>query len=782
MRRRFFPSPSNTLLIAGMVILISACSAGNGDILPPKARLPEVVSIEVVDKADISDEVAFKNSAAGVAGLKYNWDFGDASNSAEASPNHRYTKAGDYEVSLRITDQDGKFKDVKTTVSLVNRAGVRGLVCSGADDSGWCWQAPRPSGNYITSTTFVNANKGWRVGGTGEIFVTHDGGKTWLRQFSGVNSDLKEVKFFDDKIGWILGANRTLLHTQDGGAHWTVMVSPAEHLGLSILSASSLLLKNRSVQYFTKDSGQTWTSTYLDAPVTTELGKLYGIKNARLLKVTASDSYPNEVLALRDSTGVNLIETSVGVAGENVLIVRGRAPDVSVGNTTQYGKAWAWRSEDGGAHWTSIKTSGLPPGSENSALFSLDHEGKVWFTQYNYRTYRTENGGWNWSEQAGHPYGMADETIGLCDVQILGSRIFASFDLFSTYQFSDDLGKTWAPLNYPKPNFSVGKLHINNGILVLATPLDSKHFSTDKGETWTPIIEKSEGLFGGAHSVTFADPTHGLTMNSLGQLHASSDGGLTWKLIHDKFPSIYGRSMRVQFVNAKTVYLLGQDGVIRKSLDGGSTWEENEVTSRSTDFEFIDEKNGWSRINLLEFRFLVTRNGGKNWFPVFVTKGDDRSANSIQIDATNTATIVGDAGLITQAKDANQPEGSWAWQRRYSGTNKNLRKVYSFDGKTFWAVGDSATVLRSDDGGVNWKPIFVPSLVDFNDIQFASARHGWIVGAQGYVLATQDGGATWTPQATGTKVDLRKIQFIDTKTGWIIGDYGTLLATGTGGF
>lgn len=793
MRSWLFQIQIKTLLIISFAILLSACGGSDGDILSSTqstAKLPETIDIKLASNADLSVPLTFSSSAASLSGLKFVWNFGDGSTSTEAAPKHTYAKAGDYEVSLFVSDDTGKSKEAKSKVAINNLAGVRGLVCSGADDTGWCWQAPRPSGNRINSFAFTNANTGWRVGAAGDIFRTLDAGKTWVRQQSGVNTDLYEVKFFDDKIGWILGSNQTLLHTADGGVSWKRMVSPiadgasafAVDNNITVISATNLLLETYTTKYFSTDSGQSWQAAEISDTVSTGLGIVYGIRGSSLFKSTSNYAYPNEVLSLKDQGGQTVTKARIAVAGENIIIVRGRTPDVTVGNSTQHGNPMAWRSEDAGIRWTIFTASGLPVGSENSKLFSLDKEGKVWFTQYAGHTYRTEDGGLNWSEQLGHPYGMVDEPEGLEVVQIAGSRVFALFNFYGTYQVSDDLGKTWADVSQPRLSYQTGQLRLSGGLLLLGNRFDGGYISTDKGNTWSQVIPKSDWLNYQSmiHSVAFTNAKHGIAINSQGQMQVSNDGGQTWKLNRSDLPTIYGRSMLLQFVDPMTVYMLGQDQRLQKSLDGGETWIVNNSVPFS-DFGFSDEKNGWARINLTDFRFLITIDGGNNWSPLVMPNRDYLSANSMRIDATNTMTLVGDAGLITQGHDARKPLLEWTWQRRYTGINKNLNKVYSLDNKIYWALGEAATVLRSDDAGVTWKQVAVPGTVDFNDIQFADSKNGWIIGNQGYVLVTQDGGANWKPQLSGSKENLRKIQFVDTKTGWIVGDNGTLLATGTGG-
>ena len=44
-----------------------------------------------------------------------------------------------------------------------------------------------------------------------------------------------------------------------------------------------------------------------------------------------------------------------------------------------------------------------------------------------------------------------------------------------------------------------------------------------------------------------------------------------------------------------------------------------------------------------------------------------------------------------------------AWVSLNSGTTKTLRSVYFVNTDTGWVVGDSGTILKTTDGGLNWQ-------------------------------------------------------------------------------
>ena len=87
-----------------------------------------------------------------------------------------------------------------------------------------------------------------------------------------------------------------------------------------------------------------------------------------------------------------------------------------------------------------------------------------------------------------------------------------------------------------------------------------------------------------------------------------------------------------------------------------------------------------------------------------------------------------------------------------------LTAVFFIDEKTGWAAGHWGVVLRTDDGGENWKVQRADTSVDqpLFSVHFRDRNRGWAVGLWSLLISTDDGGKTWTPVPLPTPPGAKK--------------------------
>lgn len=115
-------------------------------------------------------------------------------------------------------------------------------------------------------------------------------------------------------------------------------------------------------------------------------------------------------------------------------------------------------------------------------------------------------------------------------------------------------------------------------------------------------------------------------------------------------------------------------------------------------------------------------------------------------------------------------------------------------GERLVAVGERGHVLLSDDHGVSWRQVQVPTTRMLTALWFVGERHGWAVGHDGVILATVDAGNSWTLQRDESSeraehrlqeslyaAPLLAVWFADTAHGLAVGANGLYLQTRDGG-
>jgi photosystem II stability/assembly factor-like uncharacterized protein len=96
-------------------------------------------------------------------------------------------------------------------------------------DGGLTWehQMVGPGYGYLWDVSFADSLNGATVGGSGLIYITNDGGRTWTqRSAGGINYAWWGVEWVGPSKGWIADVNSGVIkYTSDGGNTWTTQYS-----------------------------------------------------------------------------------------------------------------------------------------------------------------------------------------------------------------------------------------------------------------------------------------------------------------------------------------------------------------------------------------------------------------------------------------------------------------------------------------------------------------------------------------------------------------------------
>jgi photosystem II stability/assembly factor-like uncharacterized protein len=156
----------------------------------------------------------------------------------------------------------------------------------------------------------------------------------------------------------------------------------------------------------------------------------------------------------------------------------------------------------------------------------------------------------------------------------------------------------------------------------------------------------------------------------------------------------------------------------------------------------------------------------------------------------NRGWVAGSNGTLLTTRD-----GGTTWKKLSALTKDTLQDVYFADTEVGWLIATrdilklktnepASYLLKTEDGGVNWRPVFLSSSdinARFVRLVFADAQHGWVFGETGIVFGTRDGGAHWMPQTGATKHLLLGGAFSSEAHGCLVGAGGTIIHTNDGG-
>ena len=124
------------------------------------------------------------------------------------------------------------------------------------------------------------------------------------------------------------------------------------------------------------------------------------------------------------------------------------------------------------------------------------------------------------------------------------------------------------------------------------------------------------------------------------------------------------------------------------------------------------------------------------------------------------------------------------WTVQTSNTSNTLVGVSFADVNNGWAVGASATIRHTTDGGATWGTQTSPVSQLLRSVFAIDANTAVAAGDNGLIIRTTDGGANWTQVTSGTTNSLTSVCFASTTTGWIVGGLGTsatIKVSATGG-
>ena len=598
------------------------------------------------------------------------------------------------------------------------------------------------------------------------------------------------VRQIDGLTAYAVGEAGTVMKTTNGGVNWFVI-----QMGTTITlrgvwftdPSKGVVVGDFGRVYLTQDGGTSWTVQTLNA-------------SSSFNAVTFSDAF----------TG-----TIVGFPG---VIYR----------TTNGGITWSPQTSGGGNSYQAVSFVDANTGTVVGSLGAIFRttNGSTWSRQVSPTTNRltgvyfsdantgtavgesgtilhTTNGGKVWTVQSNVT------PNNLSGVSFMDANTGIAVGASGTVLRTSDGGNQWVAQASLPANWLSGISFVDGGVATIVGSDGMIYRSTDGGLSW---IAQSHGTIMDLKGIAFANSSTGIAVGVYGTLLRTTDGGRSW------VPQASGKQQQtlrgVSFANSTTAFVVGSEGTILRTTDGGATWTDRSIPpttvgliTTTLDFYSVLMRNSglgfitgrWDELiydppfstSMTKQAILSTTDGGSSWTQTLFTPQSYGvyTLFAIASRGSKLAIAVGDSAVIQRTGDGGV---TWRTQTRFprltkgSGIQDNARVEFLsgiafVNDTTAIAVGDAGIMTATDDGGFTW--LDRPSVTTrrLRAISMIDAQNGVVVGDSALILRTSDGGFTWSPQPISITNHLYAASFLDPSNGVVAGSGGVIMASVEGG-
>jgi photosystem II stability/assembly factor-like uncharacterized protein len=720
----------------------------------------------------------------------HNFEWSPASNISDAyAPNPRVAPRENRTYRFRYTSPQG------CEMSDSVRISIRGLSING-----YAYQSETACGdtallsyeNWVTDSIpgqtsvldlfFLSDQTGFACGSNNFLSQTTDGGETWTTTGISNISNVRLVRFGDQKNGILIGNN--MLTTSNGGITWhsrgsgfndawfvennlAVVAAQGRIMrlwGAGLLNQQSVMVNDTvnflATRFISSTTGFISTSRG-DILKTTDKG----VKWNKVFEYPGRAVYsffflsPSEGYAA--GTGGLILKTTDGGDHWTVMPQKSGLPDFKRVSFLSSEKAYAmasggifFESLDGGAGWKPVQGD---PG-RCTVFFFLN--GRQGFAGGNSnKLYRYTTAGFNsvkWDFVSSPPplapyitryVPMGNETVKITATMDSGciatdevplvirqasleaglSVTCLSGDSISLFPLAGTMMGEWTRIDQ-----SFSKLSFYNPLRGYALKGTQLYRTVDGGKTWTYHTQPDISLM----NIYFTDEKRGYSLGE--SLYTTTDGGKSWKTgLKNVHPS------GIRFHSAKFVYVMSQTGMFI-STDFGSGWKKTATPglgSLST-FTCLNDCTIVTAMN--DGSLYLSRNCGKEW--KLLSEDKIQEVSCISYTDSLQAFIGAGNGIY---KSIN---GGKNWELIYPSNTGTIVLLNMNFGSRGFAVYRHGVILETADGGRSWYRV-PPYLGPVSDCEaFLLNNHfGWLSFGEGLCMIYNDrqtGGFSWSSQGS----------------------------------
>ncbi len=757
-----------------------------------------------------------------------------------------------------------------------NNGWAVGFTIKKTTDGGVTWNTVNyGNSGSLKDVFFVDPSRGWIVGSNSIIYKTTDGGSNWTSLSSSFPpfTNFTTVFFTDQNNGMLLAWNG-IYKSSNGGNSWNLTEAPAIGAQAVFMRSPNRAwvagLFGRLLTGYAGSSAYAWKitrgegvgadQTYSGSfPALDFVNADYGwAANGRsfLMRTTNGGRIWTNT-SLKDIYDVDFVDVNTGFAAAKGTLT----PATSL-----------YKSTDGGNSWNPVYTF---PGSDGASIQFLNSNVGWAVANYNNpNVYRTTNGGNTWSTTSP---GFSVTKLFFLDASN-GWVGGADGKVAKT----TDGGVTWTNVNAgtESANFYIDRIYFKDSNIGWITGSKTRR-TTNGGLTWSDNVVGGYSVSVPFSSISFYDADHGFALslwrNPNGGVYyfKTSDGGLTWTqqvlpssisfgrlvlndaangwvtsgqgaIMHYAAPTATcAASLALQqsppapMVTASTHNALCEGESITLTASGcpdALSWSDGSVGATITVTPYASTtytascggSNGckgatYTGVAVTPKIRLDTASAApcnrpvfsaSNYFPsmdviwkkdgtilpntngppgrlesqgagTYTAESGATGAWAPQLgayspgtftDVTFATPLVGFA-VSGQGTILKTSDGGVNWKTMPSGTTNPFERIETANEQVAWALNTSSTLFKTTDGGNSWKQQKIGSQSTTIEVSFASTEVGWAV-SHNEVFHTTDGGTTWALQLSGS---FSAIQAINSTTAWVIGGQGLVMKTTDGG-
>jgi PKD repeat protein len=745
--------------------------------------VPQEVTITANPTVETNTAESFTTDVADTTGLTFAWNFGDGGTDSSPTPQHTYTVAGNYSVTLTVSNAGGSSVSATPVgVQSAHYTNVAGQQCSKANSAGWCFQNELVAGHALTQAQiFPKAQPspaGWVIGKAGTLVNTTDGGNTWaLHNFPALD-DLLAENFSSQNDGVVIFQSGVVQQTGDGKNWAKLLNNPPSSLShpsiVSFDGASLVIVTDDNGTQTTTDDGATWANIALDH-VFMAGANCWSVGGAVEMSAGCTQAPVVVTITGAPPTTQYFAGAAFGTSGARIVVL-GKTPS---------GAVTSYVSTNSGASWVGTAQTFAPGG----ALTMVDTN-HVWYLDAARTAYLSVNGGFNFSLAPTAPglgasprAGLVDNTDALFNAWTGGMAV--SSDYGATFTVFPSPEPYTAPASSTNVNVNLWNAH-GDGTFDALVSFDGRYYLAHNAQngiaTWVQVLGPNALAAWAANPAPIApalafasDAKHGVVAEASGLVQNTTDGGQTWSTQLLTGQPVHSPAS-VAYASPTAVWMtLG--GSLWGSSDAGATWAQSTTLTVGGLIQtaWPDATHGFTAT---ANGVWASADGGATWQALslgstFVIGSDQVSSiafESAQVGVVGVARSDGTHLLRTA-------DGGATWNE--TGSTSGTGAVVSSGAPNFW-VGGAAPLLSGDDGQT-WSGVGLPAGSTSLQVFGGLGTTIYAFDNRGHVLTSADNGTTWTDLTVSSDIVTGSGFALDTLTVWTINQFGIVSSTATGG-